>query len=297
MSDYERLNTTRNMSLEYSITYTAENTYENWVKDAYWQFLIIPQQNDNQEFVSSIFSNSLKVINEYSVNGYGFRTIRVHPKQKFRQISFEAHFKLIKKEVNPFDFIPSGTVSEAYARIQKLDFKVDFEAFLRNTRFTTLPENNRDAFVFDQSTSIFENLQALNDWTYKHIYFKTEVTDVNTVLEEVIATRHGVCQDFTHLFCALARRNGIPTRYVSGYLHQGNGFFGDSQMHAWAEAYIPQLGWVGFDPTNSLLADTNHIKIAHGKDYTDCAPLKGVVYTTGRNETSHTVQVSAQQQQ
>jgi|SRR5680860_88986 len=285
------------MSLEYSITYTAENTYENWVNDAHWQFLIIPQQNDNQEFVNVEFNNSLNSINEFSVNGYGFRTIRVHPKKKFKQISFEAHFKLIKKEVNPFDFMEEEDISQAYAHIEELNFKVDFDAFLRNTRFTTLPEKNRDAFVFDKNTSLFENLQSLNEWTYTHIYFKTDVTDVNTVLDEVIENRHGVCQDFTHLFCSLARQNGIPTRYVSGYLHQGNGFFGDSAMHAWAEAYVPKIGWVGFDPTNNLLANTNHIKVAHGKDYTDCSPLKGVVYTTGRNKTSHSVQVSSQQQQ
>lgn len=285
------------MSLEYSITYTAENTYENWVNDAHWQFLIIPQKNENQEFIDVQFNNSLNTINEFSVNGYGFRTIRVHPKKKFKQISFEAHFKLIKREVNPFDFMEEEDISQAYAQIEKLDFRIDFEAFLRNTRLTTLPEKNRDAFVFDKKTSLFENLQALNEWTFTHIYFQTDVTDVNTVLNEVIDKRHGVCQDFTHLFCALARRNGIPTRYVSGYLHQGNGFFGDSQMHAWAEAYLPKIGWIGFDPTNNLLANTNHIKIAHGKDYTDCSPLIGVVYTTGRNETSHTVQVSSQQQQ
>jgi transglutaminase-like putative cysteine protease len=285
------------MALEYDITYTAKNTYENWVKDAYWQFLIVPQKNDSQDLLTIEFDNSLKVINEFSINGYGFRTIRVHPKQKFKEISFEAHFTLLKKEVNPFGFIQESVVSEDYQRIQQLDFRVDHEAFLKKTHFTDLPEDNRDAFVFDKKQSIFENLQALNEWTYTHLYFKSDVTDVNTRLKEIIEKRHGVCQDFTHLFCALARRNGIPTRYVSGYLDQGNHFFGDSQLHAWAEAFVPNVGWIGFDPTNNLLASTNHIKIAHGKDYTDCSPLKGVVYTTGRNETSHTVQVSAQQQQ
>ena len=285
------------MPLEYSITYTAENSYENWVHDAYWQFLIGPQQNSDQDFISVDFTNSLNAVNETSINGYGFNTIRVHPKQKFKEISFEAHFKLIKKEVNPFDFISEDTIMETYAKIETLAFKVDHDAFLKKTQFTSIPEKNKDVFVFDTSLSIFDNLQALNTWTYTHLYFKTDVTDVKTQLDEVIEKRQGVCQDFTHLFCALARRNGIPTRYVSGYLHQGNGFFGDSAMHAWAEAYLPRIGWIGFDPTNNLLANTNHIKVAHGKDYSDCSPLIGVVYTTGKNKTSHTVQVSAEQQQ
>ncbi len=285
------------MSLEYSISYKAENEYENWVHDAHWQFLIIPEQNDTQQFVSVDFSNSVLAINEYSINGYGFQTIRVRPKQKFKQISFEANFKLIKKEVNPFDFEPNQNIKLEYDRIEEADFKVDFEPFLRRTRFTTLPAVHCDIFKFDHQKSIFENIQGLNHWTFIHVYFKTGVTDVETTLDEIIAKRHGVCQDFTHLFCAIARQNGIPARYVSGYLHQGNGYFGDSQMHAWAEVFIPNIGWVGFDPTNNIMANTNHIKVSHGKDYNDCSPLRGVVYTTGRNETTHSVNVSSQQQQ
>ena len=136
----------------------------------------------------------------------------------------------------------------------------------------------------------------LNHWIFDHLHFKQGATDVHTTLNWIIENRQGVCQDFTHLFCALARHNQIPARYVSGYLHQGHGYFGDSQMHAWAEAYIPRMGWVGFDPTNDLLASTDHIKVAHGKDYADCPPLKGVVYTYDHNKTVHSVQVSGREQ-
>ena len=140
-----------------------------------------------------------------------------------------------------------------------------------------------------------DNLIALNKWVYIHIYFKTDVTHIGTLLDDIIENRHGVCQDFSHLFIAIARQNGIPTRYVSGYLHQGDGFFGDSQMHAWVESFVPNVGWIGFDPTNNLLANHNHIKVSHGKDYNDCPPIKGIVYTSGKNETKYSVEVSYQQ--
>lgn len=285
------------MYTEYTIVYKTENNYENWVNDAHWQFLIIPEQNKSQEFISIDFINSLNAQNEFSINGYGFKTIRVCPKQKFKSISFEATIRLIKKEINPFDFVPAGSYEEDYKRIQGLDFKVDFEPFLTKTHFTAIPSKNEVVFKFNEEKSIFENLQALNNWIFTNLTFKTEVTHLGTTLDEILEKRHGVCQDFTHLFCALARLNSIPARYASGYLHQGNGYFGDSQMHAWAEAYIPNVGWVGFDPTNDLLTSSDHIKVAHGKDYRDCAPIKGVVYTTGQNKTSHVVKVSGQQQQ
>ncbi len=285
------------MPLEYCITYKAENTYEHWVDEAHWQFLIIPEENDTQEYISTEFSNSIHSLNEYSINGYGFETIKVRTTQRLKDASFEATFKLLKKEKNPFDFYPEENIDLAYAEIRQLDFRVDFGSFLKSTRFTLLPEKNQSIYIFDRSKSIFTNLQELNKWTYEHFFFKTNVTHVNTTLEEILSNKHGVCQDFTHLFCSLSRQNGVPARYVSGYLHQGNGYFGDSQMHAWAEAYVPNMGWIGFDPTNDILANQNHIKVSHGKDYSDCAPLKGVVQTIGTNETKHLVSVLTPQQQ
>ncbi|WP_149275575.1 transglutaminase-like domain-containing protein [Pareuzebyella sediminis] len=284
------------MSLEYSITYKAENTYENWVHDAYWQFLIIPQLNRSQEFVEVDFRNSINAINEHSINGYGFQTIRIHPKKKFKSISFIARFKLLKKDINPFDFEPEQDHEAAYKTIEALEFRVNHAIFLKTTPFTAVPSKKLNLYTFNKEYSIFENLQHLNRWTSEHLLFKTDVTDVYSTLDEVLQKRQGVCQDFTHLFCALARLNGIPTRYISGYLHQGNGYFGDSQMHAWAEAYIPKIGWVGFDPTNNILANSNHIKVAHGKDFKDCSALKGIVYSIGTNKTRHSVEVQSTDQ-
>ena len=134
-------------------------------------------------------------------------------------------------------------------------------------------------------------------WIKENFTFKTDVTGIDTDLNDILKNKQGVCQDFTHLFIAISKKFGIPSRYVSGYLHQGNGYFGDSQMHAWVECCLPDSGWIGFDPTNNLIAAENHIKVAHGKDYTDCPPLKGMVYSTGKNETEYTVKVTAQQQQ
>lgn len=283
------------MSLEYSVTYHAINQYENPVKNASWQFLILPENNDTQELVSVEMENSLGIKSNFSQNGYGFQTLRINTARNFQKIDFTATFKIKKLPSNPFEKIPVFDVQDNYELINSLDFKVDFEPFLRKTKFTTLPEGSGDLYVFDPALSIFENLQKLNRWVYNFIHFTTGVTHVHTVLQEIIDDPNGVCQDFTHLFCALARANHIPSRYVSGYLHQGHGYFGDSQMHAWAEAYVPQVGWMGFDPTNLLLVNEDHIKVAHGKDYHDCSPLKGIVYSHGSNDTKHTVEVQAQQ--
>lgn len=282
------------MNLDYSIRYSAKNTYENKANGALWQFLIIPENNDSQELISDGFSNSLKIPVEKSINGYNFRTYRVRPKRAFEEVEFNAEFHLIKKVENIFEKTTEVTDNE-YEILRSIHFKAENDIFLRNTALTDLPRNVE--FKFDESISIFENLQNLNKWIHDEFTFKADVTDIDTDLDHILEIKQGVCQDFTHLFIAIAKNFEIPSRYVSGYLHQGNGYFGDSQMHAWAECNIPGIGWIGFDPTNNLVAAENHIKVAHGKDYTDCPPLKGVVFSSGKNETEYTVQVSAQQQQ
>lgn len=285
------------MSLEYTVTYCTENTYESDVSRAFWQFCIIPQNNDSQTLVSWSFQNSLRAWEEISINGFGFDVIRLHPKKAFKEITFKARFKLIKEEINPFDFILNLEISEDYATLADIGFRTDYEPYLRKTHFTTLSPKHRLLYPFDPSKKIFDNLLHLNGWVFEHLFFKVGVTDVHTTLDEIIEKRHGVCQDFTHLFCAIARENNVPVRYVSGYLHQGIGFFGASQMHAWVEAFVPKVGWVGFDPTNNILVGHDHVKVAHGKDYHDCPPIKGIVYSEGQNTTKYTVEVQAAQQQ
>jgi len=120
---------------------------------------------------------------------------------------------------------------------------------------------------------------AINEAIHRRFTYRQQVTGVDSPIDEALAARRGVCQDFAHIFIALARELGIPARYVSGYLFRGD----DSQdrsapdaTHAWAEAFLPQLGWVGFDPTNNLIAEERHIRVAIGRDYADVPPTRGV---------------------
>ncbi|MEO0507576.1 MAG: transglutaminase family protein [Bacteroidota bacterium] len=281
----------------YKIVYSAKNQYSENVKEAVWQFLILPMENESQNLVRWSFENSLHTPYHISNSGLGFTTIRLHPKHVFREIEFQFECELIKTEQNPFDFIPSLNPEEEYITIDSLSFRSDNEIYLRKTDLSSLPKDHKSIFSFDRAQSLFQNLLNLNDWVYHHLYFKTGVTDVTTPLKDIIDQRQGVCQDFAHLFCAIAKENGVPARYVSGYIHQGGNFFGDLQMHAWAEVRLPDVGWIGFDPTNNILVAQNHVKVCHGKDYGDCAPLKGVVFTTGANTTAYSVRVQSSQLQ
>ncbi len=286
------------MLSEYTITYKTKNKYKKNTKKAYWQFLIIPETNDSQELVSFEFSNSENILYQNSINGYGFLVFRVHStNESFNKIYFEANFKVIKKYTNLIDYTEPLDITKDYNKLEDVNFKIDYNTFLTNTQLTTLPLNGKSLFNFNKKIAVLDNLTELNKWTNTYLSFKKKVTNTKTTLKHIIKKKQGVCQDFTHLFCAIARANQIPARYVSGYLNQTSGYLGDSQMHAWAEVFVPNIGWVGFDPTNNLLVTKNHIKVCHGKDYKDCSPLKGIIHTKGDNITKHSVQVIKQQPQ
>jgi transglutaminase-like putative cysteine protease len=107
--------------------------------------------------------------------------------------------------------------------------------------------------------------------------YEKDTTNVYATVEDAVALRRGVCQDFAHVLIALCRRSGIPARYVSGYIHAGGGdTLGAEASHAWAEAYLGPHGWVGIDPTNDTWIGDHFVRIASGRDYRDVSPVRGV---------------------
>jgi transglutaminase-like putative cysteine protease len=104
--------------------------------------------------------------------------------------------------------------------------------------------------------------------------FKIGETEVSTTALEAFAARSGVCQDYAHVFIAAARSQGIPARYIGGYFLRSDTVEQEAG-HAWAEAYVPALGWVGFDPAHGCSTDSRYIRVATGRDYLEAAPVRG----------------------
>jgi transglutaminase-like putative cysteine protease len=114
---------------------------------------------------------------------------------------------------------------------------------------------------------------------HERFEYARDVTLASSPIDDVLEHGKGVCQDFTHLMIALLRSFAVPARYVSGYIHRANK---DSQSHAWCEVWLPDLGWVGIDPTNDQLVGEPFVKVAVGRDFTDVPPNKGVFRGRGR---------------
>jgi hypothetical protein len=120
-------------------------------------------------------------------------------------------------------------------------------------------------------------LKKLQRTIFDSFEYKSGITEVHSPIEHALGERLGVCQDFAHIMITVARAWGIPTRYVSGYLHH-KGSRDRSRAdatHAWVESYLPSIGWVGFDPTNNIMPRERHIRAAVGRDYADVPPTRG----------------------
>jgi transglutaminase-like putative cysteine protease len=139
-------------------------------------------------------------------------------------------------------------------------------------------------------------LHQLNEQMYRYFEYVPKSTNVDSPIDDALAMRAGVCQDFAHIMTTLVRsRLRIPCRYVSGYLYHGQEDQDRSiasATHAWIEALIPQLGWVGFDPTNWLVAGDRHIRTAIGRDYADVPPTHGMFRGRAKSELTVAVRVN-----
>jgi transglutaminase-like putative cysteine protease len=124
-----------------------------------------------------------------------------------------------------------------------------------------------------------DSVRATIDWMRSAMTYEPGTTEVGTPVVEILAARGGVCQDYAHLCCAILRTLEIPSRYVSGYFAPRPLKTGESveaESHAWVEALLPDAGWLPIDPTNDIEPAERHVKVGHGRDYTDVVPFQGV---------------------
>ena len=156
--------------------------------------------------------------------------------------------------------------------------------YLRETLLTRLdPALAEFALASGQSAGAdtLQVLHALLARLNERIAFDTNPTHAATTAAEAFALRRGVCQDLTHIFIACARSLAIPARYIGGHFHRADGVTEQEAGHAWAEAFVPDLGWVGFDAANGICATEAHVRVAVGLDYLGAAPVRGARYGGG----------------
>jgi transglutaminase-like putative cysteine protease len=199
-------------------------------------------------------------------------------------------------EVQPAAPVPAFLAPDAWDELDSMIEQGDYWEMLLPSEFA-LSTPSLDALAEELDVRRRDDplmvLHQLNEQMYNHFEYVPKSTKVDSPIDLALLTHAGVCQDFAHIMITLVRSKlKIPCRYVSGYLFHGqsdNDRSAHSATHAWVECLIPQLGWVGFDPTNWLVAGDRHIRTAIGRDYADVPPTHGIF--RGRASSQLTVAV------
>ncbi len=202
-------------------------------------------------------------------------------------------------EMQPHLDIPQSLGSTAWADLDKLVHEGDFWEMLLPSGFAC-PTPALETLAADldlrRGADPLSVLRRLNRQLYEYFDYKPKSTKADSPIDLALNTRAGVCQDFSHIMIALVRtRLQIPCRYVSGYLYHRGGENDRSESaatHAWVECFLPEFGWLGFDPTNDLIAGDRHIRTAIGRDYSDVPPTHGIFRGRTKSELSVAVRVT-----
>lgn len=182
------------------------------------------------------------------------------------------------------------TIKEARQQLATFNSQdVEAKQFLFETDSIPKANDNIRKYIlesFDEERTLFEATNEFMERIFTDFKFVSGFSDITTPIETIFEEKKGVCQDFAQFAISALRSMGIPTRYMSGYLqtHPQEGqekLFGADASHAWFSIYIPSFGWIDFDPTNNKLPNEEYIILGYGRDYTDIAPLKGVVKSSG----------------
>jgi len=194
-------------------------------------------------------------------------------------------------DVDPPAPLPESLGPDAWEQLDELIARDDYwDMMMPSTFARTSPELEafaNECGVAERKGDPLQLLLDLNTKLYNAFAYVKESTTVDSPIEHALSSRQGVCQDFAHIMISLLRNLRIPSRYVSGYLFHDSGHTDRSiggATHAWVEARLPEIGWVGFDPTNNLVAGERHIRTAIGRDYADVPPTVGTLKGSAKSE-------------
>lgn len=272
----------------FSIKHITRYTYTAPVIDSANQIMLYPVEDQLQKVENHhlhiSYNPQIDVYEDFFGNRAGLFTI-ITP---HKELNIVSEIKVVTHPVTyPQD---SASPEDQWNHLALIRDVYTYQDFLIKESFT---KSNEVLDQVDQRlnrlATPFRVAQDMSSFIFDHFEYKQGITSVETKLDEVWDLQGGVCQDFAHMLLVMLRMAGIPSRYVSGYICPKNkDLRGEGATHAWVDAYIPYHGWIGLDPTNNCIVSDRHVRLAVGRNFSDCTPVKG----TYKGPSEHTLEVS-----
>jgi transglutaminase-like putative cysteine protease len=283
----------------YSIRHLTKFLYSNPVSESMMETRMHPRSDQNQRCLTFHLSVSPRC------RVFSYRDHLANQVHHFDIPGQHGQLVVVAEslvEVQPATQIPSFLAPDAWDELDRMIEQDDYWEMLLPSEFcTATPALDSLAEELDvrRRDDPLMVLHQLNEQIYNHFEYVPKSTKADSPIDLALLTHAGVCQDFAHVMITLVRSKlRIPCRYVSGYLFHGQSDHDrsvNSATHAWVEALLPQLGWVGFDPTNWLVAGDRHIRTAIGRDYADVPPTHGIFRGRANSELTVAVRVTPSQ--
>lgn len=273
--------------MRYSVSHLTTLEYAQAVRLAQFNVRLRPASWAGQavsDFTLTLDPQPVQVIE--GAGGYHVNEARFVLREPTRQLQIETGFTV---EVEPLPFFVHDASGPGLADLRERAMtKPDLSDLGPASYIFASPIAQPQPTIarwagsfLDEAMPVMEAGRALMGAIHEEFAYDADATETDTPPLEAFSKRHGVCQDFSHVMIIAARAHGIPAAYVSGYLRTlpppgKERLIGADAMHAWVNLWCgEELGWIGFDPTNNCLADTDHIFLGMGRDYSDVAPLDG----------------------
>jgi transglutaminase-like putative cysteine protease/predicted glutamine amidotransferase len=275
----------------YNVKHRTTYRYGSPVERSMHVFRLTPIHDREQTLLQNDIHVSVDGKQTEYEDVFGNRARRMSVETPYTELTVEATSRVELLDTDPLSFRPlrgSTTIPLVWMPWQRQvlqPFLLPEE--LPETQLHDLIEYGM-SFVRRNEFDLLDTLLDLNTTIFREFAYQQGATTVHTTPYEVFANRRGVCQDFANLFICVARLLGVPARYVCGYLYAGPDHANQRQAeasHAWAQVYLPDVGWRGFDPTNGILTQTEHIRVAAGRNYIDATPTSGTIFVGGGGET------------
>lgn len=275
----------------YDLVHTTEYQYRTPVEHSTHYFRLMPSDDLTQTVINSKLSLSVgaekiqfeDVFGNQSVHceiaaPYQNLTVTATSRVKIFQTPQDNHSVSLRQTTIPLIWMP-------WQRQMMLPYLLPPE--LPETQLRELTDYAM-SFVERNDYNLLRTIEDMNRSIYEDYEYVSGSTTNSTTAFEVYSNRRGVCQDFANVFICLARLLSLPARYRMGYIYTGANYANKIQSeasHAWAEVYLPYIGWRGFDPTNGCRVSQDHVRVACGRNYIDATPTSGTIYKGGGFET------------
>ena len=254
------------------VEHTLAFAYDGYISESFLELRVQPKTTPAQ----TVASFSLAVGPPTRV--FRYRDWNDNLAHHFTVTKFHERIEVISRSL--VETSSSGLAPSAIAdgpATGELPFALrDFLEFHGPVRLTPALREVHREIPASAKAPLGEQVTAIGEHLHREFDYQQHVTRYDSTTDDFLKGRAGVCQDFAHLALALLRLRGIPCRYVSGYLHVERTGREPAQSHAWIEFHAPSAGWVAFDPTHNVVPDDRYVVVAHGRDYDDVPPNRGI---------------------